>query len=521
MKSLVNKAKLSALKNIQSQISLPNVPTVNIPTTFMSQSATPQPIISQPLIPQPEMLQSEIPQSIISQPGLIQPEIPVSNILQPINQNQIAKLNQLEQPTIHLVTPQPVYKLENIYNKIKDIGRLIQIIRIEGHGIIRGSELWGLLSKILGEDEINGDLVAELKNYEFNTSILNSIEKRILSINEPKPDAYPDYYMNNIVKLYNQSNPGDINVISLMHMGFDIGQLEYIIYKYMSKPTLPCYIPKLYDDNLFIKILSMIQNLGRVFKNVYRNELPEDKKMFPLLLIKYIQELFEKNGSEIMNQMSKYKINRDKIKLFFEVTMDEDLHNADDFNINEEDTLSERVYKVTYKYLRDDFGSQINDYILSISYKIVFTMLDLYDYDKPHLPMDKLIELMFYSGTFLASMEIGQESKPTTFLSNMQGFDDISINKLFNLQSYFENNNQVPNKELMELLDKIYKKINTKKFSISSTKIDLIPDHIKYLPIEVTQLYCLSKPKSMKHFLLLQIRRLKSLMFFIMYWKKT
>ena len=90
MKSLVNKAKLSALKNIQSQISLPNVPTVNIPTTFMSQSATPQPIISQPLIPQPEMLQSEIPQSIISQPGLIQPEIPVSNILQPINQNQIA-----------------------------------------------------------------------------------------------------------------------------------------------------------------------------------------------------------------------------------------------------------------------------------------------------------------------------------------------------------------------------------------------------------------------------------------------
>ena len=216
------------------------------------------------------------------------------------------------------------------------------------------------------------------------------------------------------------------------------------------------------------------------------------KKCFPY----YIQDLFEKMGTEIISQMSKYKINRDKIKLFFEVTMDDDLHDTNNFNIYEEDTLAERVYKVAYKYLKNDFDNQINDYQLSISYKIVFIMLDLYNYDNPHLPIDKLIELMFYSGTFLTSIENTHDSKFTTFLNNMLAFDSISINKLFNLESYFQNNNQLPNNKLMELLNKFHEKINTEIFSISNTKIELIPEHIKYLPVEITQLYCLIKPKN-------------------------
>jgi hypothetical protein len=450
-------------------------------------------------------------------PNIPVPNVPVAKIPQPMNQNQLQKINELEQQNPRSIqNTQENYKFENIYNRVKDIGRLVQLIRIERRGIIRGNDVWNLLSKILGETEINSDLVSELYNYELNTEVFDFIEKRINSIENLNLEVYPDYFLNNIVKLYNQTNPTEINMVSLMHIGLDIGQLEYLIYKYITKPALPCYVPKIYDENLFIKILFMVQNLGRIFKKLFVNELPQDKKFFPLLLVKYIQGLFEKMGSEIINQMSKYKINRDKIKLFFEVTMDDDLHDADEFNINAEDTLSERVYKVAYKYLRDDFTDGINDYILSVSYKIIFTMLDLYDYDKPHLPIDKLIELMFFSGAFLASISSDEvngdqeenkvnqynmttqntESKTTSFLDNMSGFDDLSISKLFNLQSYFENNDIIPNKKLMEMLDKFYAKINTEKFNISTTKIQVIPEHIKYLPIESTQLYCLIKPKN-------------------------
>ena len=531
MKSLMNKVKLPILKDIESQITQSNaqLPNVQLPSIQLSNISLPNTSFSaeqlttiiQPGNPQLENPQLENPQLENSQLENLQPENPqlenpqLENLQpekpqlenpqlknpqlenpQPINQNQLAKLNQLEQPIIQSIIPQPIYTLENIYNKIKDIGRSVQLIRIERRGIIHGRELWGLVSKILEESEINGDLVSELKNYELNVQILNLIEKRILSINELKTEAFPDYYMNNIVKLYNQCNPSDINILYLMHMGLDIGQLEYIIYKYMLKPAIPCYISKIYDNNSFVKILSMIQNLGRVFKNVYINELPEDKKMFPLLLVKYIQDLFEKMGTEIISQMSKYKINRDKIKLFFEVTMDDDLHDTNNFNIYEEDTLAERVYKVAYKYLKTDFDNQINDYQLSISYKIVFIMLDLYNYDNPHLPINKLIELMFYSGLFLDSIANTNDSKFTTFLNNMLAFDSISIHKLFNLESYFQNNNQLPNNKLMELLNKFHEKIKTEPFSISNTKIELIPEHIKYLPVEITQLYCLIKPKN-------------------------
>jgi hypothetical protein len=122
-------------------------------------------------------------------------------------------------------------------------------------------------------------------------------------------------------------------------------------------------------------------------------------------------------------------------------------------------------------------------------------MLDLYSYDKPHLPMDKLIELMFYSGEFLASIIIDKQGKSTTFLENMKNFDDVSINKLFNIKSYFENNNLVPNKQIVDLLDKVIKKLKTKHYSISSDKIVIIPEHISYLPVEITQLFCIIKPK--------------------------
>jgi hypothetical protein len=412
----------------------------------------------------------------------------------PLNSNQLSKLNKLEQVNSMPITEQ-VYNLEYIFNKIKEIGRIIQTIRIERRGIIYGTELWEMLSNILGKEEINSDLVAEVKNYEFNVKVMDIAEKRINAIQNFNPEAYPDYFLNNIVKLYYQNNSTELNMVSLMHMGLDIGQLEYLIYKYITKPILPCYMPKKYDDQLFYKILLLIQTIGRTLKNVFINNLPEDKILLPQLLVKYIQNLFEEHGNEIINQMSKFKIDRDKIKLFFEATMDDDLHNADDFNIQSEDTMGERAYKVTYKYLRDDFNNKLDEYLLRSSYKILFIMLDLYDYDKPNLPIDKLIELMFCSGEFLASITISKDLKTTTFLENMKSFDDMSINKLFNISSYFKNNNLIPNKQISDLLDKVIKKLKTMHFSISTENILIIPEHISYLPVEITQLYCIIKPK--------------------------
>lgn len=407
-----------------------------------------------------------------------------------LNTNQLSKLNQLEQPSIKPKIQQ-VNNLEFIFNKIKEIGKIIQTIRIERRGIIYGAKIWELLSNILSKEEINSDLITEIKNYEFNTAVMDIVDKRINAINNFNPDAYPDYYLNNLINLYYQNN-SELNMVSLMHMALDIGQLEYLILKYMNKPVNPCYVPKIYDNELFLKILLMIQNIGMIFKNNFI-ELPEDKKLLPQLIIKYILTLFEDYGSEIVNQMSKLKLNRDKIKLFFEATMDEDLHNADDFNIQQEDTLGERAYKVIYKYLRDDFNNNFSDNLLDASYKILFVMLDLYDYDKPHLPIDKIIELMFYSGELLQS--INKEGKTTTFLENMKSFDEVSINKLFNVNSYFENNDFVSNEQIVTLLDKVITKLKTKHYSISTEKIVIIPEHISYLPVEITQLYCIIKPK--------------------------
>lgn len=411
-----------------------------------------------------------------------------------LNIKQVSKLNQLDQ--ISIKPPlQQIYNLEYIFNKIKEIGRIIQLIRIERRGIIYGVELWEILSNILGKEEINADLSAEAKNYEFNTQVMDIVDKRISAIKDPNPEAYPDYYMNNIIKLYYQNNTSELNMVSLMHLGLDIGQLEYLMYKYMNKMVMPCYTAKKYDDELFIKILVMIQNIGRTVKNFFVNEIPEEKKLLPELLVKYIQKLFEEYGNELVNQMSKYKLNRDKIKIFFEVTMDEDLHNADDFNIQEQDTIGERAYKVIYKYLRDDFNNNINEYLLNCSYKILYIMLDLYNYDKEYLPIDKMIEFMFYSGEFLASIVSEKNLQTTTFLENMKIFDDISINKLLNIKLYFENNNFIPNKEIVDLLDKFINKLKTKQYSISTEKIVVIPEHISYLPVEITQLFCIIKPK--------------------------
>lgn len=424
----------------------------------------------------------------------LQPQQPQQKIPQPPNSRQITKLNQLNQSTNKPMIEQE-YNLEYIFNKIKEIGRIVQLIRIERRGIIYGTDLWELLNNILGKEEINQDLNAEVKNYEFNMNVLNAIEKRIIAIPDSNPEAYPDYYMNNIVKLYNQNNSSDLNMVSLMHMGLDIGQLEYLMYKYMSKPIAPCYIPKKYDPELFIKVLLMVQSIGRTFKKSFSNELPDDKNLFPQLITKYVQDLFENYGSELINQMSKFKIDRDKIKLFFDVTMDDDLHNADNYNIQPEDTVGERAYKVSYKYLRDDSENKVNEYKLTISYKLLFTMLDLYDFDKPHLPIDKLIDLMFYSGELLASIGGENETGSTTFFENMKSFDDVSINKLFDLKSYFKNNDTIPNKNISELLDTLLQKIKKTKYAISSQKIIIIPEHISYLPIEITQLFCLIKPK--------------------------
>ncbi len=58
-----------------------------------------------------------------------------------INPKQLNKLNQLEQSTNKIII-QPDYNLEFIFNKIKEIGRLVQLIRIERRGIIYGNDLW-------------------------------------------------------------------------------------------------------------------------------------------------------------------------------------------------------------------------------------------------------------------------------------------------------------------------------------------------------------------------------------------
>ena len=440
--------------------------------------------------------------------GTEQIQINQAKPITPINQNQVNKLNQLGVSIVKPVVLQE-YNLEYIFNKIKEIGRLVQLIRVERRGVIYGNDLWELINKVVGEEKINSDLIAETKNYEFNMSVMNAVENRINSIEKLNLEAYPDYYMNNLIKLYNQNNV-ELNMVSIMHMGLDIGELEYLMHKYMLKPILPCYVPKKYDSSLFIKILSMIQTMGRTFKNSFVDELPEDKQLLPQMLVKHIQNLVEEMGSELIYQMKALKINRDKIKIFFDIVLDDDLHNADDFNIQEEDTMGERVYKVAYKYLRDDFTSGLNDYELLSSYKILFTMLDLYDYDKPNLPIDKIIELMFYSGNLLSSIGLDKEKKTSTFLDNMKGFDDESINKLFDINSYFENNIQVPNKQIVDLLDKIQKKITTTVYPVSSKNLVIIPEHIKYLPIEITQLLCIIKPKAVSDIELL-IQKLNEL----------
>jgi hypothetical protein len=108
-----------------------------------------------------------------------------------------------------------------------------------------------------------------------------------------------------------------------------------------------------------------------------------------------------------------------------------------------------------------------------------------------------LIELMFYSGALLGSITSATtELKQTSFFEIMKIFDDESIQKLFNTSSYFESNNKIPNEQLVNLLDKIHKKITTTKFTSSLNKIIMIPEHVKYIPVEITQLLCLIKPKT-------------------------
>jgi hypothetical protein len=138
-----------------------------------------------------------------------------------VSQNQLSKLNQLDQPIVQPANSQPVYNLEYIFNKIKDIGRQVQLIRIERRGIIYGNKLWELLGKILGESEINSDLVAELKNYEFNVQVLNSIEKRILSVDNPNPDVTPfgPTFTGPCISLINILPSAGLSIIGLMVIG--------------------------------------------------------------------------------------------------------------------------------------------------------------------------------------------------------------------------------------------------------------------------------------------------------------
>ncbi|AYV80302.1 MAG: hypothetical protein Gaeavirus28_1, partial [Gaeavirus sp.] len=392
----------------------------------------------------------------------------------------------------------PVYNLEYVFNQVKDIGRLVQTIRIDRKSVIFGDKLWVILNKILSSSEINSDLKTELGNYVFNNQVLDAVERRIDSLKTLDINAYPDYYMNNIIKMYLQSDAAQVNLLTLLHMALDIGELEYILSKYTTNNIAPCYIPKIYDDNLFFKIFDMIFQIGSKFKAKYKMNIPESQKLFPQLIIKYITNLFTTYGSNLIIQMGKFKINKDQIKLFFDTVMGDDL-TTELYNITANDTYEERIYKVIYGYLRDDYDTNQDnpafEYILSITYKIYFDLLDLYSFNKNYIPIDTFISLYFYMGAFHNSLvNVGETVAPSLF-RELISYDINSKNKLLNTKAYLTTNDLVPNEDIVNLLNAAYDKINITQFEPSQNSIKIIPDHIKYIPAEITQLYCILKPK--------------------------
>jgi hypothetical protein len=413
-------------------------------------------------------------------------------VVKPPNANQLLKINNLQQKKINF--NEDIYNLELIFNKIKAIGNTVQTIRNEKSGIINGIKLWNLINEILSDEDLNSDLYLEIQNYEFNIKLFDTFEKRLNTIKIINNDAYPDYYMNNIIKLYYQ-NQKNINMISIMHMALDIGQLEVLILKYLYKPIIPCYSSVKFDKQIFSKLILLIRTIGRSFIKIFPNDIPENKKFFGNMIVKHIQNLFLTFGNDLINYVLKYTIDFDNLDLFFDITMDEDLHNANDFNLYADENLHDRAYKIIYKYLRDDFNDNINEYQLSITYQLLYFMLDLYNTTK--LSLDKIIEFSFYTGQFLELLNNNTDS--TTFINIIKSFDDDSIIKLFDVENYLMNNSHNSNKQIFTLLDDFHNKINNMNFKKTKEKLLIIPEHIKYMPIEITQLFCILQPKQISN----------------------
>jgi hypothetical protein len=139
------------------------------------------------------------------------------------------------------------YDLLYIFNKVKEIGKLAQILRIDRHNVIYGEKLLNLLIQIIGNKSLNKSLLLELSNYEWNMELINIITNRINLAPNLDNSYYPDYYLLNILRILNSVDLNNIDLGTLMHLALDIGQLEYIMDKYKMQILDECY-PKIIFD---------------------------------------------------------------------------------------------------------------------------------------------------------------------------------------------------------------------------------------------------------------------------------
>ena len=392
-----------------------------------------------------------------------------------------------------------MYDLEYIFNKIKDIGQLIQIIRIDRQNIIYGKKIWNLLFLLISDINYNKDLLLEASNYILNEDNINIIVNRINLAPLLNNSVYPDYFLNNIVKIFNNSNYNNINLSLLMHIAFDVGQLEYLSNKYQMYMVNDCISKLVFDITIYKNIFNIISTIGDKFKAYYKIDLLNQHHLFTEFVIQEINNLIKLYGNEFIIQLNKYKINKEKIKWFFETIMNDDIKNGDLFNINESNTFSERVYKVIYGNLRNDYINNSENpsckYILNISYSILYGMYDFLTSKSDNINFEKIIELIFYMGCFKNSLiNVGQTVLSYLF-TTLINFDVNSKNELLTITTYLIDNDNIPNLYIAQKLEQIFNKLNSTIFSHTINNFNINEENIKYLPIEVTKLYCIIKPK--------------------------
>ena len=392
------------------------------------------------------------------------------------------------------------YDLEYIFNKVKDIGKLVQLIRIERKNIIYGDKIFKLLLEIVGEESLNKSLLLETSNYTWNMDVINVIINRISSA-DLDDSVYPDYFMNNIVKMFNSTDLHKIDLLTLIHLALDIGQLEYSMDKYQINLIPDCYPKLIFDLAVYENIFTLISNIGQKFKSYYKTDLPIEKKYYPSMLIKEVVNLSNLYGSEFVIQFSKYSINKEKVKYFFEHIMRDELTNASVYNLTISDSFEEKVYKIIYANLRNDYLNYRDnpscEYILNITYRVLFTLHDflILPENKITVKLDKIIDLDFYLGCLANSLiNIGQ-TVLTYLFNKLMYFDLASKNLLLNVMTYLKADETIPNIIIAEELENVYNKIAITNFTMTTNPFDINESNIKYCPIECKKLFCLIKPK--------------------------